>query len=105
MKVGVSSYSFGQYMGKTGANIFQVIDKAKELGFAAIEFIDVYAPEGKCKIEQAKEIKAYAADKDIAISSYTIGADLLNNDPESDEAEDAQNLLKKINDLLQEQND
>ena len=30
MKVGVSSYSFGQYMGKTGANIFQVIDKAKE---------------------------------------------------------------------------
>ena len=82
MKVGVSSYSFGQYMGKTGANIFQVIDKAKELGFAAIEFIDVYAPEGKCKIEQAKEIKAYAADKDIAISSYTIGADLLNNDPE-----------------------
>ncbi|MBQ6364750.1 MAG: tetratricopeptide repeat protein [Lachnospiraceae bacterium] len=30
---------------------------------------------------------------------------LLNNDPESDEAEDAQNLLKQINDLLQEQND
>jgi len=82
MKVGVSSYSFGQYMSKTGANVFQIIDKAKEIGFDAIEFIDVYAPEGKDKIEQAKEIKAYAADKDIAISSYTIGADMLNNDPE-----------------------
>ncbi len=82
MKVGVSSYSFGQYMGRTGANVFQIIDKAKELGFASIEFIDVYAPEGKDKVEQAKEIKAYAADKDIEISAYTIGADLLNNDPE-----------------------
>ncbi len=82
MKVGVSSYSFGQYMGNTGANIFQVIDKAKELGFASIEFIDVYAPEGKDRIEQAKEIREYAKDKGLDISAYTIGADLLNNDPE-----------------------
>ena len=82
MKVGVSSYSFGQYMGNTGANIFQVIDKAAELGFASIEFIDVYAPQGKDRVEQANEIREYAKDKGLEISAYTIGADLLNNDPE-----------------------
>lgn len=83
MQVGVSSYSFSQYMNKTGANIFQVIDKAKELGFSSIEFISVYAPEGKCPIEQAKEIKAYCAEKELPISAYTIGADLLNRTEES----------------------
>jgi sugar phosphate isomerase/epimerase len=91
MKVGVSSYSFSQYMHNTKSNIFQVIDKAKELGFSSIEFISVYAPEGKCAIEQAKEIKAYCADKDITISSYTIGADLL-----ADPAGSVENLKKEL---------
>ena len=80
MKIGVSSYSFGPYMKHTGANVFQIIDKAKEIGYTSIEFISVYAPEGKDPIEQAKEIKAYCAEKDLPISAYTIGADLLNKD-------------------------
>jgi sugar phosphate isomerase/epimerase len=91
MKVGVSSYSFSQYMNNTKANIFQVIDKAKELGFTSIEFTSVYAPEGKCPIEQAKDIKAYCADKGLYISSYTIGADLL-NDPKGS----VENLKKEL---------
>ncbi|MDF2684936.1 MAG: hypothetical protein K0S55_117 [Clostridia bacterium] len=91
MKVGVSSYSFSQYMNNTKANIFQVIDKAKELGFSSIEFTSVYAPEGKDLIEQAKDIKAYCADKGLYISSYTIGADLL-NDPKGN----VENLKKEL---------
>ena len=79
MKIGVSSYSFHSYMDKTGADVFKIIDKAKEIGFDAIEFISVYAPEGKDQIEQAKEIKAYCDDKGLPISAYTIWADLLND--------------------------
>ena len=33
MKLGVSSYSFSKYMKQTGANYFDVCDKAKELGY------------------------------------------------------------------------
>lgn len=91
MKVGVSSYSFSQFMNNTKSNVFQVIDKAKELGFSSIEFTSVFAPEGKDSIEQAKEIKAYCADKDLFISSYTIGANLL-EDPKGSIA----NLKKEL---------
>lgn len=83
MKIGVSSYSFGNYMGNTGADIFQVMDKAKEIGFKSMEFISVYAKDGKDPIEQAKDIKAYAAEIGLELSAYTIGADMLNNDPDA----------------------
>ena len=80
MKIGVSSYSMSSIRNLKNLNVFEMIDLAVELGFSSIEFTDVYAPEGKDKIEQAKEIAAYAKDKEIELSTYTIGADLLIND-------------------------
>ena len=52
MKIGVSSYSFAQYMGETKANYFQIIDLAKEMGYDAIEFIDL-----KLEVQPAESVK------------------------------------------------
>ena len=38
MKLGVSSYSFAKYMKATGANYIDICNKAKEIGFDAIDF-------------------------------------------------------------------
>jgi len=77
MNVGVSSYSFSQYMKNTGADIFAVISKAKELGFSSFEFTSVYAPEGVDALERAREIRAYCRSLGMPISAYTVYADFL----------------------------
>ena len=84
MKIGVSSYSFAQYMSETKANYFQIIDLAKEMGFDAIEFIDL-----KLEVQPAeslsalaKDIRAYCEKKDLPIAAYTVGADFLNHENE-----------------------
>ena len=41
MKIGVSSYSFMQYIKSGKLNQLTCIDKARELGFDAIEFINL----------------------------------------------------------------
>ena len=55
MKVGVSSYSFGRYRRATGASLFDVCRKAKEIGFDAIEFISL---DGEDPLAQAAELRA-----------------------------------------------
>ena len=84
MKIGVSSYSFAQYMGETKANYFQIIDLAKEMGFDAIEFIDL-----KLEVQPAeslsalaKDIRAYCDKQNLPIAAYTVGADFLNRENE-----------------------
>jgi sugar phosphate isomerase/epimerase len=56
------------------------MDKTKELGFDAIEFIEFEAPEGKTLAEFAAELRAYAEKIGLAISSYTVGANFLQDD-------------------------
>ena len=56
MKIGVSSYSFSKYMSATDCSYLDLCDKAKEIGFDGIEFIDL---KGENVIELAKEIKAH----------------------------------------------
>ena len=84
MKIGVSSYSFAKYMKQTGATYFDICDKAKELGFDAIEFIefkmDVQPAESVAAL--AASIKEYCAKIDLPIAAYTIGADFLNREDE-----------------------
>ena len=84
MKIGVSSYSFAQYMGEAKANYFQIIDLAKEMGFDAIEFIDLQLevqPAGSLAA-LAKDIRAYCEKKALPIAAYTVGADFLNRENE-----------------------
>lgn len=81
MKIGVSSYSFAQYMQKTGATYCQICDLAKNMGFDAIEFIDL-----KLEVQPAEnlsalagQIREYCRKIGLPIAAYTVGADFLNN--------------------------
>ena len=93
MKAGISTYSMEGVRKARNLNVFEMIDLAVDTGFSSIEFTDVYAPEGKDKISQAKDIAAYAKEKGIEISTYTIGADLLLRD-EAEEFERLKGELK-----------
>lgn len=80
MKTSVSSYSYHKLLKNGQMDLFQVMDKTKELGFDAIEFVEFTAPEGKTIPEFAAELRAYAEKIGLAISSYTIGANFLTED-------------------------
>ena len=80
MKIGVSSYSFTSYRKATGADYFDICDKAKKLSFDGIEFIDIVA-EGENTFEGrlalAKDIRSHCEKIGLEIPAYTVGADLV----------------------------
>ncbi|MBQ3038428.1 MAG: sugar phosphate isomerase/epimerase [Clostridia bacterium] len=78
MKIGVSSYSFQQYLNDGRLDVIGTVAKAKEIGFDAIEFVDF-----NLKVEKFEEKKALAEKLveeckkyDIEISAYVGGANL-----------------------------
>ena len=77
MKISVSSYSYSQYIREGKLTQLTAIDKAKEMGFDAIEFIDI---DGVGNLELQKEnaakLKARADELGMVINAYTIGANL-----------------------------
>ena len=77
MKIGVSTYSFNSYVKATGADIFAVCDKVKELGFDYIEFVTL---PGNDQINLAKSLKEHCADIGLEIYSYVVGANFLADD-------------------------
>lgn len=79
MKLGVSSYSFAKHINDTGCDLIEVCRLAKEIGFEAIEFINITTPD---PIATAKELRKYCDNIGLEIAAYTIGADLLNGDEE-----------------------
>lgn len=85
MKTCVSSYSFSQVTSKGEYNQLTIMQLAKDMGFDAIEFTDLNAPEGKTELEFAAELKAESDRLGLPIAAYTIGADLLNAENLDDE--------------------
>ena len=58
MKIGVSSYSFHKYKNATGCDLFKIIDKAKEIGFDGIEFLNLnYYIKDEEKSDLAKKLE------------------------------------------------
>jgi sugar phosphate isomerase/epimerase len=53
------------------------IKKAKELGFDAIEFVDILAPEGVSTEEYAELLSQECKRFELPVSSFTFGADFL----------------------------
>ncbi len=76
MKLAVSSYSFSQL------NITQLecVKKAKELGFEAIEMVEIQPHDNSSKKDYAKKIREEADKAGIEISNFCIGADFLKKD-------------------------
>lgn len=80
MKTSVSSYSYHKLLKNGTMDLFQVMDKTKALGFDAIEFTEFKAPEGMTLADFAAQLRAYAERIGLAISSYTVGANFLQDD-------------------------
>lgn len=76
MKYSVSVYSFMQYIQDGRLTPLSCIEKVKEMGFDAIEFVDFVFPEDAK--EYAKKLRAEADRVGLAISNFAVGADFLN---------------------------
>lgn len=77
MKLSVSSYSFHQYVKAGKMTLFDVVDKAAEMGFEGIEFIDL--PKEKNQSERlalAEELRERVEKKGLSMVAYTVGARL-----------------------------
>lgn len=81
MKTCVSTYSFGGYVDSLG--ILGVIDKAAEMGFDGIEFVEGGWTNG-LDPEIAAQCRARAEEKGLAAVSYCVGANFLRGDAEQE---------------------
>lgn len=75
MKTCVTSYSFGNYVSEERLGYLGIIDKAKEMGFDGIEFIDgkfIYEP------NFAEKVNERCAELGIDLVCLAAGADFLN---------------------------
>lgn len=80
MKIGVSSYSFQQLISSGKETYLSIIQKAKDMGFDGIEFIDLKCPEGVSEAEYAKILREESEKVGLPIIAYTISANLLSED-------------------------
>lgn len=91
IEVAVSSYSFAKAVADGRINNQEAtIEKAKEMGFRAIEFTELVPCEDclyEQQIESAKRIKGKADALGMVVCSYAIGASLYNDDDELRKAE------------------
>lgn len=88
MKLSVSSYSFRQAIRKGALTQLACVQKAKEIGFDAIEFIDLDG-QGDLELqkENAKKIRLEANRIGMEINAYTIGGCLFQETQEEMDAE------------------
>lgn len=77
MKLSVSSYSFGKLLYSGEITQFDCIQKAKDIGFDAIEFVDILAPEGVSREAYAAVLSKECKRLAMPVSSFTFGADFL----------------------------
>jgi len=75
MKIGVSSYSFQQYIKNGKMTIKDTVKKASEMGFDAIEFTELPSDD-MSQEELAAYLVTEAQKYNIEISAYLIGAQL-----------------------------
>lgn len=88
MKISVSSYSFAQYIRDGKLTQLSCIEKAKEMGFDAIEFTDIDgAGDLEKQKENAKLLREKADELGFDINAYTIGANLAKPTEEERKAE------------------
>jgi sugar phosphate isomerase/epimerase len=79
IKIGVSSYSLSKFIRQEGNDLFAAIDKAAELGFEGIEFVDLSAyGAGEDEAGFARRVRSACEQAGLPIVCYTVGADFLN---------------------------
>ncbi len=86
MKFGVSSYSFHKLYNETFTQL-DAAKVAKAMGFDYFELAELLVPEGRDKLDYAKEFAAACKEIGISIGNYTIAADFINSKTGSVEGE------------------
>ncbi len=87
MKYSVSTYSFSSLLNSGAMTQMDCIAKAKEMGFDAVEFVDILPHNGSSREEYAKLLKAECERVGLEISNYTVGADFLTDSDGNTEKE------------------
>lgn len=77
MKIAASSYSFSQLLNSGELTRFDFIRRAKDLGFDAVEFVDIIPHDDSSKEDYAKKLGDECARLDMPIANYTVGADFI----------------------------
>ena len=86
MKIGVSSYSFSQYLRSGKLDLISVIAKAAELGFEGIEYTDIPGETLEERIALAEQIKAEAEKCGMELTAYVVSGGLLCDTQEEQDA-------------------
>ena len=92
MKLSVSVYSFGGYVASLG--IAGVIEKAAQMGFDGIEFVDAV---GDFRVTRgnASELASACRAAGLEISAFCVGADFLNGS-DGDRAKEVEKVKEKV---------
>lgn len=83
MKISVSSYSFKKYIMAGGVSYIDICDKAKEMGFYGIEFVDLDFPGFNLTtdpLSSAKEIREHCERIGLPIVAYAVGGNMFAED-------------------------
>lgn len=83
MKISISSYSFYQYIAKGKMTQSDCVSKAHEIGFEAIEFIDIDGENLDTQLKNAETIRKEAEKYNMTVNAYAIGASLYHDDADS----------------------
>lgn len=93
-KIACSSYSFQQLIDRGELTQFQTIEKAKALGFDAIEIVGLVHEDNVSELDYVQQLKTELDRFDFPITSFTFSADLLNGCEGDSQAEVAR--VKKM---------
>ncbi len=77
MKIAASSYSFSQLIKQGKMTQLDCIAKAKEMGFDAIELVEIQNFAGGDLMHYAQKLGKEAEKQQMPVSNFTFGADLL----------------------------
>ncbi|MDF2986810.1 MAG: hypothetical protein K0R50_2320 [Eubacterium sp.] len=95
MKISVSTYSYQKLIDSKQISQLDCIKIARNMGFDAIEIMDIYPHDGSSHTEYAEKIAEECRKLNFPIVNYTIGADFINGSNGDFEAE-IERLKKQI---------
>jgi sugar phosphate isomerase/epimerase len=77
LKTAVSSYSFSRLINSGSMTQLDCVAKAKEMGFDAIEFVDIIPHDGSTVEQYAEKLGQEARSLGIEVTNFTFGADFI----------------------------
>lgn len=84
MKIGINLYSFHGLMNEDSLGYKGCLDKVREFGVDAVDFIEDGSYDHESYLEYARKAGAYARELGIEVTCFCVGADFLNRDTDAE---------------------